>query len=262
MTRSSSVPPSPADPASTPPDGAGPASASPGRAASASPGQAATPADAQCGPVRLIDVLSSPVIPVIVLHDAADAVPLARALLAGGIQALEVTLRTPAGLESIRRIRAEVPDALVGAGTVTRPADLRAVRAAGARFAFSPGWAADLSEAAEQEGIDFVPGVMTPSEAMAAANRGHRAMKLFPASVAGGVSMLRALAGPFAELRFCPTGGVDAANCAQYLALPNVFAVGGSWLTPADALRARDWARISVLAAQASAGVASMRAPR
>lgn len=201
---------------------------------------------------RLIDFLDSPVIPVIVLKDAADAVPLARALLAGGVRALEVTLRTPAGLEAIRRIAAEVPDALVGAGTVTRPDEMRAVKAAGARFAFSPGWAAELSQAADAEGIELLPGVMTPSEAMAAANHGHRALKLFPASVAGGVPMLKAMAGPFADLRFCPTGGVDATNVAQYLALPNVFAVGGSWLTPADAMAARDWPRITALAAQAA----------
>jgi 2-dehydro-3-deoxyphosphogluconate aldolase/(4S)-4-hydroxy-2-oxoglutarate aldolase len=201
----------------------------------------------------LPDRLSAPVIPVIVVADAADAVPLARALLAGGVQALEVTLRTPAGLEAIRRIAAEVPEALVGAGTVTRPAEMRAVRQAGAAFAFSPGWAPELSDAARDEGIEFVPGVMTPSEAMAAANRGHRALKLFPAAVAGGVPMLKAMAGPFPELRFCPTGGVTQENMAQYLALPNVFAVGGSWLTPSDAIAGSDWPRITALAARAAA---------
>ncbi len=204
-------------------------------------------------PVRLIDVLVSPVIPVIVLSDAADAVPLARALLAGGVQALELTLRTPAGLESLRRIASEVPEALIGAGTVTRPEEMRAVQAAGARFAFSPGWSQALSKAAEEAGIDFIPGIMTPSEAMAAADRGHRAMKLFPADVAGGVKMLGALAGPLAGLRFCPTGGVNAGNFEQYLALQNVFAVGGSWLVPADALAARDWPRVTELAAAATA---------
>ena len=203
--------------------------------------------------IRLIDVLVSPLIPVIVLSDAADAVPLARALLAGGVQALELTLRTPAGLESLRRIASEVPEALIGAGTVTRPEEMRAVRAAGARFAFSPGWSQALSEAAEEAGIDFIPGIMTPSEAMAAADRGHPAMKLFPADVAGGVKMLGALAGPLAGLRFCPTGGVNAGNFEQYLALQNVFAVGGSWLVPADALAARDWPRITALAAAATA---------
>ncbi|MFP5406022.1 MAG: bifunctional 4-hydroxy-2-oxoglutarate aldolase/2-dehydro-3-deoxy-phosphogluconate aldolase [Gammaproteobacteria bacterium] len=205
-------------------------------------------------PVRLIDVLTSRVIPVIVLDDADDAVPLARALLGGGVQALEVTLRTPAGLESLRRIAAEVPGALVGAGTVTRTEEMQAVLAAGARFAFSPGWSAALSEAAEEAGIDYIPGVMTPSEAMAAAGRDHRAMKLFPADVAGGVKMLKAMAGPFPGLRFCPTGGVNGGNAAQYLALANVFAVGGSWLVPADALAARDWPRITALAREATAG--------
>lgn len=210
------------------------------------------PAEPDASALALADRLSSPVIPVIVVADAADAVPLARALLAGGVQALEVTLRTPAGLEAIRRIAAEVPEALVGAGTVTRAAEMRAVRQAGAAFAFSPGWAPELSDAARDECIEFVPGVMTPSEAMAAANRGHRALKLFPASVAGGVPMLEAMAGPFAELRFCPTGGVTQENMAQYLALPNVFAVGGSWLTPADAIAGRDWPRITALAERAA----------
>ncbi len=207
------------------------------------------------------DLLSCPLIPVIVLHDADEAVPLARALLAGGVRALEITLRSDAGLESIRRVAGEMPEALVGAGTVTRPDEMQAVKAAGARFAFSPGWSPALSDAARQQDIGFLPGVMTPSEVMAAANRGHRAMKLFPAAVAGGIAMLRALAGPFAGVRFCPTGGVDAGNFGQYLALPNVFAVGGSWLAPEDAVRARDWERISALAAKASAVVARSARP-
>ena len=205
------------------------------------------------------DVLSCPLIPVIVLHDADDAVPLARALLAGGVRALEITLRSEAGLESIRRVAAEVTVALVGAGTVTRPGELQAVKAAGARFAFSPGWSPELSDAARQQDIVFLPGVMTPSEVMAAANRGHRAMKLFPAAVAGGIAMLRALGGPFAGIRFCPTGGVDASNFGQYLALPNVFAVGGSWLAPEEAVRARDWRRITGLAAKASGELTAFR---
>ncbi|HRO61428.1 MAG TPA: bifunctional 4-hydroxy-2-oxoglutarate aldolase/2-dehydro-3-deoxy-phosphogluconate aldolase [Burkholderiaceae bacterium] len=208
------------------------------------------------------DVSNCPLIPVIVLHDADDAVPLARALLAGGVSALEITLRSDAGLESIRRVAAEVPEALVGAGTVTRPDELQAIKAAGARFAFSPGWSVELSDAARQQDIVFLPGVMTPSEVMAAANRGHRAMKLFPAAVAGGIAMLRALGGPFAGIRFCPTGGVDAENFGRYLALPNVFAVGGSWLVPEDAIRARDWERITALSAKASAEVAAVRQGR
>lgn len=202
--------------------------------------------------VSIADRLVCRLIPVIVVDDAAQAVPLARALLAGGVQALEVTLRTAAGLEAIRRIASELPDAQVGAGTVTHPREMRLVREAGARFAFSPGWAPELSSAARDEGMAFIPGVMTPSEAMAAANAGHRELKLFPASVAGGVPMLKALAGPFPALRFCPTGGVTPANMADYLALPNVFAVGGSWLSPAEAVAAGDWARITALAAQAA----------
>ena len=154
--------------------------------------------------------------------------------------------------ENWQRIAAEVPEALIGAGTVTRPDEMHAVLAAGAKFAFSPGWSMALSEAAEDAGIDYIPGVMTPSEAMAAANRDHRAMKLFPADVAGGVKMLKAMAGPFPDLRFCPTGGVNAGNAAQYLALTNVFAVGGSWLVPADALAAHDWSRITALATAAT----------
>ncbi|MFA7666796.1 MAG: bifunctional 4-hydroxy-2-oxoglutarate aldolase/2-dehydro-3-deoxy-phosphogluconate aldolase [Burkholderiaceae bacterium] len=213
--------------------------------------------DADPAPGRwLAQRLGCPVIPVLTVEDAGSAVPLARALLAGGIRVLELTLRTPAALEAIRRIAAEVPEAMIGAGTVTRPAEMRAVREAGARFAFSPGWAQGLSDAARDEGLEFIPGVMTPSEVMAAANAGHRALKLFPAAVAGGIPMLTALAGPFTGVRFCPTGGVGPANLADYLALPNVFAVGGSWLAPADAVAAGDWARITALAAQAAAATA------
>lgn len=208
------------------------------------------PSDAS--PVSIADRLACRVIAVIVVEDAARAVPLARALLAGGVQALEVTLRTAAGLEAIRRIAVEVPEALVGAGTVTHANEMRLVREAGAGFAFSPGWASELSSAARDEELEFVPGVMTPTEAMAAANAGHRVLKLFPASVAGGVPMLKALAGPFPALRFCPTGGVTPSNMGDYLALPNVFAVGGSWLSPAEAVAAGDWARITALAAQAA----------
>ena len=203
-------------------------------------------------PHCLAECLRAPVIPVIVLDDASQAVPLARALVDGGVNALEVTLRTPAGFESIRRIAAEVPDALVGAGTITRASEFAQVAAAGARFAFSPGWSERLSAAAADTGIEFIPGVMTPSEAMAASSSGHRYLKLFPAAVAGGVNMLRSMAGPFPDLRFCPTGGVDEAVLASYLALPNVFAVGGSWLVPARALAAGDWAAITALARRAA----------
>jgi 2-dehydro-3-deoxyphosphogluconate aldolase / (4S)-4-hydroxy-2-oxoglutarate aldolase len=196
--------------------------------------------------------LLAPVIPVIVVDEPAQAVPLARALVDGGVNVLEVTLRTPAGLESIRRIAAEVPDAIVGAGTVTRAEEFAAVAAAGARFAFSPGWSAQLSAAALDAGIEFIPGVMTPSEVMAASALGHRDLKLFPAAVAGGLKMLNAMAGPFPDLRFCPTGGIDEASLPDYLALPNVFAVGGSWLVPPRALAAGDWSAITELARRAA----------
>jgi 2-dehydro-3-deoxyphosphogluconate aldolase/(4S)-4-hydroxy-2-oxoglutarate aldolase len=196
---------------------------------------------------------AAPVVPVIVLDDARHAVPLARACLAGGIAALEVTLRTPAGLEAIRRIAAEVPDAWVGAGTVTTVADVARVAAAGARFAVSPGFDRAVAAAARDHGLPLMPGVMTPSEAMAAVAEGFDLLKFFPAGAAGGVSMLKALAGPFPALRFCPTGGIDARSALEYLALPNVVAVGGSWLTPASAIDREDWAAITTLARAAAA---------
>ncbi len=195
----------------------------------------------------------APTIPVIVLDDPDHAVPLARACAAGGVRILEITLRTTAGLESIRRVAAEVPDVLVGAGTVTRPKDMAAVKAAGARFAFSPGFDESLVMAAADHDIAFVPGVMTPSEVMRAQNAGCRVMKLFPASLAGGIGMLKALAGPFPDARFCPTGGVDAASAPTYLAQPNVVAVGGSWITPSDAITGGHWDRITALARAATA---------
>jgi 2-dehydro-3-deoxyphosphogluconate aldolase/(4S)-4-hydroxy-2-oxoglutarate aldolase len=196
--------------------------------------------------------LAAPVIPVIVLDDARHAAPLAHACVAGGIELLEVTLRTPAGLESIRRIVAEVPRAVVGAGTVTTPAEVARVAAAGARFAVSPGFDPALAAAARDHGLPLMPGVMTPSEAMAAMAAGLTLLKFFPAAAAGGPAMLRALAGPFPTLRFCPTGGVDARNAGEYLALPNVVAVGGSWITPASAIAREDWAAVTTLARAAA----------
>ena len=196
---------------------------------------------------------AAPVVPVIVLDDARHAVPLARACMAGGIAVLEVTLRTPAGLEAIRRIAAEVPDAWVGAGTVTTVADVARVAAAGARFAVSPGFDRAVAAAARDHGLPLMPGVMTPSEAMAAVAEGFDLLKFFPAGAAGGVPMLKALAGPFPALRFCPTGGIDARSALEYLALPNVVAVGGSWLTPASAIDREDWAAITTLARAAAA---------
>ena len=194
----------------------------------------------------------APVVPVIVLDDARHAVPLARACVAGGIEVLEVTLRTPAGLEAIRRIAAEVPEARVGAGTVTGTADVARVAAAGARFVVTPGFERSVCAAARDHGIPLMPGVMTPSEAMAAMGEGLTLLKFFPAAVAGGTTMLRALAGPFPSLRFCPTGGVDARSAPDYLALPNVVAVGGSWVTPASAIARQDWAAVTTLARAAA----------
>lgn len=195
----------------------------------------------------------APVIPVIVLDDARLAVPLAHACVAGGVDVLEVTLRTPAGLDALRRIAAEVPQARVGAGTVTTVADVVRVAAAGARFAVSPGFDRAVAAAARDHGLPLMPGVMTPSEVMAAAAEGLSLLKLFPAAAAGGLAMLKALHGPFPSVRFCPTGGIDARSAPDYLALPNVVAVGGSWLTPESAIARQDWAAVTTLARAAAA---------
>ncbi|MDC7706585.1 bifunctional 4-hydroxy-2-oxoglutarate aldolase/2-dehydro-3-deoxy-phosphogluconate aldolase [Vogesella indigofera] len=194
-----------------------------------------------------------PVMPVIVVNDAAVAVDLARALVAGGIRTLEITLRTKAALAAMRRIRDEVPDALVGAGTVRTRAHLEAALDAGAQFGISPGLTPELAAAARASGVPFIPGVATPSEAMHAQDEGFNILKLFPAEAVGGIKLLKALTGPLPELRFCPTGGIDINSAPNYLALPNVLCVGGSWLTPDDAIAAQDWARITALAQQASA---------
>jgi len=196
---------------------------------------------------------AGPVMPVIVLNQVADAVPLARALVAGGIRVLEVTLRTPAALESIRAIAHEVPDAILGAGTVVSPADLDAAAKAGAVFAVSPGASPELLRAGREAAIPLLPGVMTPSDVINALSAGYTAMKLFPAAQAGGMGMLKALSGPFPQVRFCPTGGIDPASAPDFLALPNVACVGGSWLTPADRVKAGDWAAITELARAAAA---------
>jgi 2-dehydro-3-deoxyphosphogluconate aldolase/(4S)-4-hydroxy-2-oxoglutarate aldolase len=192
----------------------------------------------------------SPVVPVLTIHDAHDAVPLARALRRGGLKVLEVTLRTPAALEAMARIAAEVEDVVVAAGTVVAFDDLVRSARAGARFAFSPGLADFMLEPGP---IPILPGVATASEVMRALVAGHRALKFFPAVPAGGVPALKALAGPFPDVRFCPTGGVDAANAAAFLALPTVPCVGGSWVAPAQAVAAKDWSAIEVLARAAAA---------
>ena len=193
-----------------------------------------------------------PVIPVIVIEDLAYAVPLARALVAGGVRVLEVTLRTPAALAAIRAIAGEVPEAIVGVGTLTRPEDFTKARDAGARFGVSPGLTPALIEAAWESGLPLLPGVMTPSDVIAARLAGFRELKLFPARQAGGIGILQALAGPFPDVTFCPTGGIAAETAPEFLALPNVACVGGSWITPDDAVAAGDWARIETLAREAA----------
>ncbi|MEV6808629.1 bifunctional 4-hydroxy-2-oxoglutarate aldolase/2-dehydro-3-deoxy-phosphogluconate aldolase [Streptomyces sp. NPDC017248] len=196
----------------------------------------------------------APVLPVVVLADAADAVPLARALVAGGLPAIEVTLRTPAALDAVRAIAGAVPDAVVGAGTVLTPEQVRASTAAGARFLVSPGWTEALLTAMLGSGVPFLPGVSTTSEVVALLERGVREMKFFPAQAAGGTAYLRSLAGPLPQARFCPTGGIGPQTAPEYLALPNVGCVGGSWMVPADAVAARDWDRVEQLA-RAAAGL-------
>ena len=202
-------------------------------------------------PLALADF--GPVIPVIVIEEFDSAVPLARALLDGGVRVLEVTLRTPVALRAIEAIARALPEAVVGAGTVRSATDVQAALDAGARFAVSPGYTSAIGRACIERGLALLPGVATASEVLQATTDGHRFLKFFPAAVAGGVPMLKAWAGPFADVCFCPTGGIDAGSAPQYLALSNVRAVGGSWLTPADAVGARDWTRITRLAQAASA---------
>ena len=194
-----------------------------------------------------------PVIPVLVIEHAELAVPLARALIAGGVRVLELTLRTPAALQAMRAIADEVEGAIVGAGTITRPDEFEQCRKAGAVFGVSPGLTVELIAAAKASSFPLLPGVMTPSEIIAARAAGFRQLKLFPAVQAGGIGMLKAFAGPFPEVAFCPTGGITAATASEYLALPNVVCVGGSWLAPAEIVAARDWPRITALAQQAQA---------
>ncbi|GAA2475949.1 bifunctional 4-hydroxy-2-oxoglutarate aldolase/2-dehydro-3-deoxy-phosphogluconate aldolase [Actinocorallia cavernae] len=194
------------------------------------------------------------VVPVVVIAEVSDAVPVARALVGGGLRGVEVTLRTPAALEAIRAIAEEVPEAVVGAGTVITPGQVAAAVAAEARFLVSPGWTEGLLAAMRGCGVPFLPGVSTASEVVALLERGVREMKFFPAQAAGGTAYLRSLAGPLPQARFCPTGGIGPGNAAEYLALPNVGCVGGSWMVPADAVAAGDWARIEALA-RAAAGL-------
>lgn len=203
--------------------------------------------------LKPLDVMQdAPVIPVIVLDDVAQAVPLARALVEGGIRMLEVTLRTPAALRCIEAIAREVPGAVAGAGTVRSAEDARAAAQAGARFAVSPGYTSAIGTACRDAGLPLLPGVSTGSEILLAQQDGLNEVKFFPAVPAGGTAMLKAFAGPFPDVRFCPTGGITAANAKEFLGLSNVVCVGGSWLTPADAVQSGDWGRITQLAREAT----------
>jgi 2-dehydro-3-deoxyphosphogluconate aldolase/(4S)-4-hydroxy-2-oxoglutarate aldolase len=189
------------------------------------------------------------VIPVIVINRLDDAVPMAQALVAGGVRVLEVTLRTPVALPAMEAIARAVPEAIVGAGTVRSASDAQAALDAGCRFAVSPGYTSEVGQACRRIGLPLLPGVATASELMSANDDGYRFLKFFPAVPAGGVPMLKALAGPFPDVAFCPTGGLTPDNAPQFLALPNVRVCGGSWLTPQDAVDRRDWSRITQLAA-------------
>ncbi|QIY95570.2 bifunctional 4-hydroxy-2-oxoglutarate aldolase/2-dehydro-3-deoxy-phosphogluconate aldolase [Streptomyces sp. S1D4-11] len=196
----------------------------------------------------------APVVPVVVVNEVEDAVPLAAALVAGGLPAIEVTLRTPCALDAIRAIADGVPDAVVGAGTViTLKLQVTECVAAGARFLVSPGWTDVLLDAMKASGLPFLPGVSTTSEVVALLERGVREMKFFPAQAAGGTAYLRSLAGPLPQARFCPTGGIGPAYAPDYLALPNVGCVGGTWMLPEDAIAAKDWGRVESLAREAAA---------
>ncbi|WP_420476383.1 bifunctional 4-hydroxy-2-oxoglutarate aldolase/2-dehydro-3-deoxy-phosphogluconate aldolase [Noviherbaspirillum sp. ST9] len=204
--------------------------------------------------MTLLDIMRvSPVIPVIAIDSIDQAVPLARALVAGGIRVLEVTLRTEHGIPAIRAMAEQVPDAILGVGTLTLPEEFAAARDAGAVFGVSPGLTPALIDAARHSGLPLLPGVMTPSEVMAAREAGFHQLKLFPAVPAGGLGMLNAIAGPLPDVMFCPTGGISQETAPQFLACKNVACVGGSWLTPKNAMQSGDWQQITELARAASA---------
>lgn len=201
---------------------------------------------------RIDDVLrQAPVVPVLAVGDLDDAIPLAETLVAAGLPVLEITLRTPVALDVIRRMRT-VRGAIVGAGTVLTRADLFAVQDAGASFAISPGGTDALYAAARDADIPLLPGIATASELMRGLEHGYNRFKFFPAESSGGIAALKAFAGPFAHVKFCPTGGIDAAKAPSYLALPNVMTVGGSWMVPGDALKAKIWVEIGVFATEAT----------
>jgi 2-dehydro-3-deoxyphosphogluconate aldolase/(4S)-4-hydroxy-2-oxoglutarate aldolase len=204
--------------------------------------------------MSLLEIMQeSPVIPVIAIDNPDHAVPLAQALVAGGIRVLEITLRTAHGLSAIRAIADHVPDAVLGVGTLTQPHEFAAARDVGAVFGVSPGLTSSLIDAARKSGLPLLPGVMTPSEVMAAREAGFRQLKLFPAVPAGGIGMLNAIAGPLPDITFCPTGGISQETAPGFLACRNVACVGGSWLAPKEALEAADWERLTAIARAASA---------
>ena len=210
-----------------------------------------TPSDPRPPVASLLDRV--PVVPVVVVDEVAQAVPLARALVAGGLPVIELTLRTPAALDAIRAIADEVPEILLGVGTVVTPGQAKQAVDAGAQFLVSPGSTPSLLGAMADTGLPFLPGTATVSEVLAVLEAGFSEMKFFPAETSGGAAFLKAVGAPVPAARFCPTGGITAASAAAYLALPNVGCVGGSWLTPADALAAGDWARVERLAREAAA---------
>jgi 2-dehydro-3-deoxyphosphogluconate aldolase/(4S)-4-hydroxy-2-oxoglutarate aldolase len=219
---------------------------------------ATNPAGLQDVPV--LEIFSkAPIIPVITIERMEDAVPLAQALVEGGLKVLEITLRTPVAIQAAAEIINRVPEAVVGLGTVTCGDDLDEAKKIGARFALSPGATPQLLDAAAACGLPFVPGVATASEVMAAGERGFKVQKFFPAASSGGIGALRALGGPFPEIRFCPTGGIAEANASDWLALPNVVAVGGSWLTPAEDVSRAAWDAIAERTRRALAGLSAVR---
>lgn len=204
--------------------------------------------------INIDDIMqTSPVIPVMVIDHLVDAVPLAQALVDGGLTVLEITLRTGAALEAITAIKRAVPKAIVGAGTVINTESFAAAQAAGAEFIVTPGCTPALLAAARRAALPFLPGVNTPSEAMVLLEHGIHAMKFFPAAAAGGIPMLKAMAGPLPQIRFCPTGGISPDNARAYLALPNVTCVGGSWMAPPELIKAANWNEITRLAREATA---------
>ncbi|UNH25759.1 bifunctional 4-hydroxy-2-oxoglutarate aldolase/2-dehydro-3-deoxy-phosphogluconate aldolase [Moellerella wisconsensis] len=200
---------------------------------------------------------AGPIVPVIVINELSQAVPLAKALISGGVKVLEVTLRTECAIDAIRLIAQEVPEAIVGAGTVINSKQLQAVTEAGAQFAISPGLTDNLLDTAVKGSIPLIPGISSVSELMLGMNYGLTEFKFFPAEANGGVKALKAIAGPFSQVRFCPTGGISPANYRDYLALDSVLCIGGSWIVPADALQQGDYARITQLAKDAVAGAAA-----